>query len=161
MIWVFVFLYLYTWPNTTATGSYSTPFSHFETSPLAIFCLFGHVFGLFWNISFIYGTYVFLLNGSCVYWYFSHADREEHDSKLPHPLRFINNILMIKLLLAIKISVEALFQVSFWIHCSRILPDVVFQIVQCDVRIFLCIFIYSSIPIFIHTSIYFFLNYKE
>lgn len=92
MVWVFVLLYLYTWSTSNSSEVYSTPFFHFTTSPLAICCLIAHVIGFFWNIAFIYCTYVFLLNASCVFWYFSHADREEHDQKLPHPLRLFNRL---------------------------------------------------------------------
>jgi len=87
-MWVFVLIYLWTWQDLGAQATYSTPFFHFQTCPIAIFCIIIHFAGFFWNIAFILCTYNFLLNASCVYWYFSHADWEEHDRKLPHPLKY-------------------------------------------------------------------------
>ena len=83
-------IYLYTWIDSDYVDNtiYSTPFNHFHTYSIANLFLIIHCVSLFWNLAFIFTTYSFLLKSSCVFWYFSHGDSEEHTRKIPHPLGF-------------------------------------------------------------------------
>lgn len=89
-----ILLYLWTWEDNASENTYTTPFQHFTTSSIGIIFLIIHAVSFFWSLAFIFTSYTFILNASCVFWYFSHGDWEEYNRKLPNPLGFIELIIV-------------------------------------------------------------------